>query len=240
MKTITVMIPAYNEEKNLEQAVNSVLKELENRFTKYEILIFNDKSSDKTPEIANKLALKNKNIKVIHNKKNMGMGYNYMEGVKRSSMQYFTFFPGDNENDGDYFGKTLDKIDTADVIIPYPINTEVRKWGRRITSTLFTALLNILFGLNLKYYNGLIVYKTDIIKNIPITTYGFAYSAESLTKVLKSGSTYIEIGIKIKPTNKSSIFRIKNIISTVKAIFYMFYDINIRNRKLYNKKPFKF
>lgn len=235
--SLTVMIPGYNEEKNIENAIDSVLKEVKKRFSDFEIIVIDDGSKDKTGEIVDRAKRKDKRIKVIHNNPNKGLGYNYMKAVELASKEYFTWFPGDNENSDYYFGKTLDLIGKADIIVPYPINTEVRKGKRRFISKAFVNLINLLFGLRVKYYNGLIVYKSDILKKVNITTFGFAYSAETLVKLLRQGYNYTEVGIKIKPITKSTIFRIKNIKSVIKTIFTLFYEVNIRGFLKYGKRP---
>ncbi len=67
-KTITIFIPAFNEEKNIEGAVESALNVVKTRSADYEIIILDAFSSDKTGETADRLASENKNIRVIHRK----------------------------------------------------------------------------------------------------------------------------------------------------------------------------
>ena len=71
--TLSVVVPAYNEEENLSKAVENLLSAVKNKCGDYEILIFNDCSKDKTGVIADKLASKNKKIKAIHNERNRGL-----------------------------------------------------------------------------------------------------------------------------------------------------------------------
>ena len=234
-ETISVVVPAYNEEKNLEDAVKGVLSAVKD-FKDYEILIFNDCSSDRTGEIADRLAAANKKIRVVHNRTNMGLGYNYSKGIELARMNYFTFFPGDNENSDVSFAKMLKDIGKADILVPYTTNQNVRQRYRRIISATFTSVMNLLFGLNLKYYNGTVAYKTDVLRKVKIITFSFAYSAEILIKLIKSGHSYREIGIEIKPTNKTSIFKPKNMINVGKTMLGLFYEVNIKNRHKYKSK----
>ena len=88
-KSITVMIPAYNEEENLAKAFEKFDKAVKSVFDDYEFIIFNDCSSDRTGEIADELAKKNKRVRVVHNKKNMNLGYNYREGIKLSQKEFY-------------------------------------------------------------------------------------------------------------------------------------------------------
>ena len=221
-KSLTVLVPAYNEEKNLLDAVNSLLKILKKNVKDYEILIFDDHSTDSTGKIADLLALKDKKIRVFHNKKNRGMGYNYLKGIQFASKEYYTLFPGDNENDSDYFGKMLDQIGKADIILSYTLNQEVRSFKRRFLSKTYVFILNKLFNLDLRYYNGNSIFKTDMLRKIKVSSEGFAYSTEILIRLIRRGSSYIQFGVKIKPTQKSSAFKIKNVLSVFKTIFHLF------------------
>lgn len=230
-KTISVVILSYNVEDTLEEAIQEVLKAVK-RYKDYEIIISDGGSTDNSINIANKISSKNKKIKIIQNK-NIEIGQSYLAGLNISSMVYFTMFPGDNENSGDDFTKTLEEIDDTDIIIPYTINQEVRPFYRRIISYAFTIFMNKIFNLNLKYYNGTCVYKTNILKQIKINSKGFAYSAEILIKLLKLGYSYKEVGIKIKPSEKTTVFKIKGIINVLKTIIYLFYEINMKDKSIY-------
>ena len=148
-------------------------------------------------------------------------------------MEYFTFFPGDNENSGKDFGKTLEQIGKADIILPYTLNQNVRAIKRRMVSKTFVSVMNFLFGLNIKYFTGNAIYKTKDIKKIKLSAYSFAFSPELLIKTVRSGHNYLEYGIKIKPTNNTVIFKLKNIFEVIKTVILLFYEIQIKNRDKY-------
>jgi glycosyltransferase involved in cell wall biosynthesis len=229
--TISVAVLTYNCEKTLEDAVRGVTAAVRS-FKNYEIIISDGGSSDKTLEIAKHIACKNKKIKIVTNE-NKGIGYSYWLALQNASMEYFTFFPGDNENSWHYFAKTLENVGKADIISPYTLNQEVRSPKRRLISAGFVFAVNRLFGLNLKYYTGNAVYKTKDLKKISLSTYSFAFSPEILIKMIRSGHSYMEYGIKINPTNKTVIFKPKNIFEIIKAIMKLFYEIDINQRKKY-------
>lgn len=237
MKKLSIIVPAYNEEHGLRQAVNSLYSFLaDNKIALgSEILIFNDCSTDKTGEIADNIAKDINIVKVFHNKKNMGLGFNFREGVRQSKGEYVTWFPGDNENLPQSFIDTVSHVGEADIIIPYTDNMEVRPFQRRLISRIYTYLNNLFFGLNLKYYNGLSVYKRDLLLSVlPKIGDSFAFSAQILIMLLKSGASFIEVPIKIqsKPGGKSSAFRFKNVIGVIKAIFSLFWIINVKKERI--------
>ena len=226
--SISFIIPALNEEQNLATVVKEVLGALDDLFSAYEILIFDDGSNDATGEVADRLAEENENIRVIHNGANRGFGYNYREGVRLSKYDYIIMVPGDNEVPGSSIKAILSRLGSADIIIPYMINKEVRSLFRRIISRTTITFVNLLFGLNIRYYNGPVLHKSEIIKSIPLTTDSFAYQIEALVRLLKSGYSYTEVGfnIQIRVYGKTKTFRLKNVINVITTLFRLCREIN--------------
>ena len=69
---LSVFFPAYNEEKNITQTVNKATAVLKKIASKYEIIIVDDGSTDKTGEIADRLAKEQEFVTVIHHQQNQG------------------------------------------------------------------------------------------------------------------------------------------------------------------------
>lgn len=238
---ISVIVPCLNEQGNLEGAIEGVKMALGRsaRFADYEILIFNDGSVDDTGPIAEELKKTDPRIKVIHNGRNMGFGYNYTEGVRLATKDYIIMVPGDNEIPAEAIEAIFRHAGSADVIVPYTANPGVRPLSRRVISRLFVALINTLFGLKLRYYNGTCVIKGSLLKKTPMTTWGFAYMAAILVRLLRSGASFVEVGVKIKPrdTGRSKAFRPKNILSVISAIMGLLWDVRVRERGRYSLQP---
>lgn len=241
--SITVIIPCYNEEKNLPGAYACVKDALARTgvFKEHEIYVFNDFSTDRTGEVADALGRKDPCVKVVHNPKNMGFGYNYTEGVRRAGMDYVVMIPGDNEIPSEAIKKILAMAGKADIIIPYTANPWVRPMSRRIVSRIFVMLINALFGLNVCYYNGTCVIKAGLLKKVPMKTWGFAYMANILVRLLKSGASYSEVGVDIvlRSEGRSKAFRPKNVVSVVSAIAKLFWDVRFGHRGEYSLSPKK-
>ncbi len=90
----TLIVLAYNEEKNLEKTLSQVHKNFD------EIIIVNDGSKDKTEEVLNKLERQYKNLKIINNKKNNGAGKSFQIAINEflnSDSQYFIKIDGDGQ-----------------------------------------------------------------------------------------------------------------------------------------------
>jgi glycosyltransferase involved in cell wall biosynthesis len=228
--TLTVIVPALNEEANIRAATQTIQAAIDDRFSDYEILIFNDGSNDNTGAIAEELSKKNEKIRVIHNERTMGFGYNYRKGVELARFDYIVMLPGDNEISEESIKKIFNSIGKADIVIPYTLNPEVRPLLRRIISRFFTTVLNLSFGLRIRYYNGPVIHKSKIIKSVPIVTSGYAYQAETLVQLLKSGLSYVEVGMNINQRRHGTTkaFALKNIISVFLTFFRLVYNIHVK------------
>lgn len=80
---LSIIIPAYNEEKNIKETVNSIVKKIEEHSIPYEIIVVNDNSKDKTLKIIQHLAKKNPNIILVNRKPPEGFGRAIRSGLEK-------------------------------------------------------------------------------------------------------------------------------------------------------------
>lgn len=191
--SVSVVILAYEEERNLEPAVTGVARELTAIGADYELVIVDDGSTDGTGRVADTLAGKNRRIRVIHHPVNMGFGRTFCDGIAASRMDTVIGFPGDNDTSPALVADLVRHADDADIVMSYPRRTDIRSIYREAISKGFVMLMNILFGLNLKYYNGSFICRTGALKGIPLTSKGFAIYAEAKVRLIRRGLTYNQI-----------------------------------------------
>ena len=78
---ISIIMAAYNAEKTIEQAINSVLSQT---YTNFELLVVNDCSTDRTAELVKSIAAKDSRVRLISNVKNSGVSYTRKHGLELS------------------------------------------------------------------------------------------------------------------------------------------------------------
>jgi len=230
LPTISVIIPALNEEANIAAAAEEVTRTFQGKVSDYELLLFNDGSSDRTGEIMDQLAAKDPHIRVTHNAHSKNLGGVYKQGLAMARCEYLMMVPGDNENPGSAILPIMEEIGKAEIVIPYTTNAHVRPWRRRIISRVYTTLINILFGNRLKYYNGTTVCRVADVRALTITTNSFAYQSEVLLKHLKAGKTYVEVGIEISPREgrDSKALCMQNVVNVFKDVALLYAEINLK------------
>lgn len=101
----TIIMCAYNLEKIIQTAIESVI---EQRFKNFELLIVNDGSTDKTLDVLKKFEEKDDRIKIINNKQNIGLSASRNKAIKHARGEYIVHLDGD---DTLYNRNTLKRID---------------------------------------------------------------------------------------------------------------------------------
>lgn len=92
---LSVVIPTYNEERRIEESLNKIARYMEGHNFRYEIIIVDDGSYDKTVDIVKNFSTKNKSINLILNEKNRGKGYSVKKGILEANGGYILFSDAD-------------------------------------------------------------------------------------------------------------------------------------------------
>tara|TARA_A100000164_G_C21843165_1_gene741133 strand:+ start:526 stop:1254 length:729 start_codon:yes stop_codon:yes gene_type:complete len=235
-QSISVIVPAFNEELNLSDTLDSINASASGRNLEVEIIIVNDGSKDNTGEVADLLASEDPRVRSLHHKTNKGLGNTYFTGVKEARKDYVVLIPGDNECGVETLTPLLDVLGSADIIIPYPVNTEIRSVFRRIVSKSFVSLVNSLAGLKLYYYNGTVVHRRDLLQSCPIRSNGFVYQAKILIYMLYNGASFQQVPIKLNrnKARASTAFRFSNLISVSRSLIQIFLYRLFRREKWFS------
>lgn len=232
---MTIMIPALNEEDALADAVRTVHEVAAKVLsTAPEIIVFNDGSTDRTPEIADRLAREIPGLRVVHHETPMGVGYCFREALQIAKGDRFTGFAGDNNVAPRLVKELLSNADKADVVVSYIVNTEERGSFRHVVSTLFSMTYVLFFGIHLKYINGNTVWPTQLLRDCNIRACGYSIMAETNVKMLRRGVTFLEIpGEMNKSATKSQAIKLKNLFEVIGTFFRLVWQVHFSQKEAY-------
>src|SRR5262249_18369797 len=93
--SISVVYPMFNEEENIERAVDFAEAVLTDMASDYEILIVNDASTDRSAEIAESLARSNPRVKVFHHERNLKLGGAHRTGFSKATKDLIFYCDSD-------------------------------------------------------------------------------------------------------------------------------------------------
>lgn len=198
IKSLSVFFPAYNEDENIASTVEKAVNVLNSLDLEWEILIIDDGSKDRTGEVADELAVREKRIRVIH-QKNGGYGRALRAGFYNSKYEWIFFTDADGQFDFLEVKLLMEKAVTEDLdlVIGYRIDRKdppLRKlngWG-------WTSLTDLMFGMDVKDVDcAFKLIKREVLEKIPKleSTRGAMISPELLAKAKKAGFRMGQIGV---------------------------------------------
>ena len=112
MADLSLVIPCYNEEKNIKELFDQISK-LESKFN-LEVIIVNNGSTDNSAELINSGKKIIKNLKIVQIEKNIGFGHGIKLGIKHTTSNLISYTHGDLQIDLENIYKAFNIYKTAD------------------------------------------------------------------------------------------------------------------------------
>lgn len=214
--SLSVFLPAYNEEKDIERTVLLVKETLLKVADKWELIIVNDGSKDKTKEIVENLISKDTRIKIINHDLNRGYGASLRSGFYSARYPWITFMDSDGQFDFSEITGFIEKQNEtgADLVIGYYKERKV-SFFKKITSRIWELLVFVLFGLKVKDIDcGFKLISKKVIEKIPRleSERGAFISSEFLIKAKKAGFKIVEVPVTHYPATRVGTGRKLNVI----------------------------
>ena len=198
---LSVIIPCFNEENTIRKIVHRVKSSLTSLNITHEIIVIDDKSTDKTKNIL-ETELSSSVDKIIINTKNFGKGYSVKQGIEYAKGRFTIIQDADLEYDPNDYTKILKPLqnDVADVVYGSRFigsnEKRVLYFWHSIGNKLLTILSNMFSDLNLTDMEvGYKAFKTDILKNIKLKENRFGFEPEVTAKIAKMKVRIYEVGI---------------------------------------------
>jgi dolichol-phosphate mannosyltransferase len=202
VKTLSIIIPAYNEEDCIESTTHLISERLERDKIDYEILVVNDNSKDNTEAVLQKINQENPRIRYINNYYPNGFGFAVRCGLENFSGDAVAVVMADNsdspDNMVDYYYKLQEGYDCVfgsrfikgGKVIDYPRH-------KLFINRLANLFIQVLFGLKFNdTTNAFKIYRKDVIEGIsPLLSHHFNLTVEMPLKAIVRGYSYTTIPI---------------------------------------------
>lgn len=219
--TVSFFVPCYDEEANVTGAIEKLVLVSSALNLKYEILVFDDCSRDRTVEVVRHYQRTHPDLplRLFVNAANRGVARNFIEGAFHARGTYYRLVCGDDVEPLETLRKVLEHLGEADIVIPYHTEVIGRSLRRRLISRLYTILVNIASGRRLRYYNGLPLFHRRDVMRFHVEATGSGYQAEFLLRLLQEGKSYVEIPLVASDREGSDSLNLRNFVSVGYSIF---------------------
>ncbi len=199
---LSIFFPFWNEEDNIEDVVKQAIPIAERVAKKWEIIMVDDGSSDKTLKIAERLAKENENLRVISHQPNRGYGAALTSGFANARYEIIVFLDGDGQFDFSEVTNLLEKIDSSDMVIGYRQKRRDHQLFKRL---LLMNLLKVgdflLFHFSFRDIDcGFKMFKREAVEKLmPLRSEGAMITTEILAKAKRKKLKITEVGVTHYP-----------------------------------------
>lgn len=168
LSKISLILPVYNEEENVMPQYEKIIKSLREVKNPHEIIFINDGSIDSSGELLTQLAKKDKNVKIIHFRRNFGQTAAMSAGIDYSSGEIVILMDSDLQNDPDDINMLISKIDEGyDVVSGWRKNRKDKMISRKIPSMIANKIISKVTGVNLHDLGcSLKAYRGEVIRQV--------------------------------------------------------------------------
>ncbi len=165
---ISLILPVYNEEENVIPQYDKIIQSLKEVKHPHEIIFINDGSTDSSGDLLSKLAKKDKNVKIIHFRRNFGQTAAMSAGIDYSSGDIIILMDSDLQNDPDDINLLISKIDEGyDVVSGWRKHRKDKLFTRRIPSIIANKIISKVTGVKLHDLGcSLKAYRGEVIRQV--------------------------------------------------------------------------
>ena len=218
MKTpsLSIFFPMYNEKATVERMAGKALTVLAALADDYEVLIVDDGSSDGSERIADDLARRHPQVRVIHHPHNRGYGAALRTGFQSAAKELVFYTDSDEPVNLWEIKQALPLVGpNVDLVIGYRIK-RYDKLRRFIYSKVYNSLCRLLFGVHVRDINfSFKLIKRKVLQRIRLGAGSTFIDGELLAEAVRYGCHIAEIPIEYFPRRSGS-----SSFDTLRAAFY--------------------
>ncbi|HEY4278305.1 MAG TPA: glycosyltransferase family 2 protein [Conexibacter sp.] len=227
LTSLSVVLPAYNEEENIETAVGRCIEALPAIAERYEVIVVDDGSRDRTAEITADLAAAHPgNVRLLRHRRNLGYGAAIANGFNAARGDYLFYTDADNQFDVSelaWFAPLMQEVDAVVGFRVYRYDTALRS----IVSWCYNRLVNVLFRVRVRDVDcAFKLFRREVIEKIDVESRDFFIDTELVARTRKWNFRIVEKGVRHYPrTAGETTVKVSDVPRTLKTVCRMWQRI---------------
>jgi glycosyltransferase involved in cell wall biosynthesis len=203
--SVSLVIPMFNEELNIEPAVAASIESLEKFAGEWELLIVDDASTDASPQLAAALAAREPRIRVLTHPVNRKLGATLRTGFSACTKDLVFYMDADIPFDPDVLGRAIRAMELtdADMVAAYRHDRTLEGFKRGVYTVIYNWLIGVLFGWPHRDINfSFKLMKRRVLESFELKSEGSLIDAELVVKAKNRGFIIQQIGIDYFPRTR--------------------------------------
>lgn len=207
---LSMFFPMWNEEEYVERAV-AAAREISERMvddgviSDYELIIVDDASTDRTPEIADRLAAADRHVKVVHHPRNRKLGGAMQTGFATAKGDVVLYSDADLPFDMEEVPRALRLMRQydADVVSAYRFDRTGEGYTRAIYTFFYNLLIRSLFGVKARDINfAFKICRRRVLDHVQLRSEGSFIDAELIIRSTRMGFELLQFGVDYFPRTR--------------------------------------
>ncbi len=196
---VSFVLPAYNEEANVVRAVESTALIAEQCCAEYEIIVVDDGSHDRTPELVAALGRRDTRVRLAQHETNLGYGEALHTGFATAQLDFVFFTDADNQFDMNDFPRLLAWANEADCVAGYRERRQDPRL-RRLNAWLWNRLVRMLFYVPVRDIDcAFKLFRRSALNEMTIESHGAMVNTEIMVKLARAGRSVVEVPVTHLP-----------------------------------------
>jgi glycosyltransferase involved in cell wall biosynthesis len=194
--SISVVLPAYNEQEALPRTVEGFAAALPEFVADWEVVIADDGSVDRTPQICEELARRfDGRVRFVRLSPNQGYGAALAAGIGAAEKEWVLLSDSDGQFDPRDLATLLPHASASPIVIGFRA-TRAEGRRRQFTSGVFNVMARVLFGFRVRDIDcAFKLIDAAMLKSVPLTCRRYLVNSEILHAFVRSGFQPVEIGV---------------------------------------------
>jgi glycosyltransferase involved in cell wall biosynthesis len=223
---LSIFFPMWNEEEYIERAIATATAVCEQMVADgvigdYELIIVDDKSTDRTPEMADALADSDPHVRVVHHPVNRKLGGSIETGFETAKGDLVLYSDADLPFDFEELPRAIRllRVYDADLVSAYRFDRTGEGYTRAIYTFFYNLLIRTMFGVKARDINfAFKLLRRRVVDKIDLRSEGSFIDAELIIRALRSGFELQQFGVDYFPRTRgqstlSSLGVIRTIVS---------------------------
>lgn len=196
---VSVVLPTFDEEPNVRQAIEEVTAAAERLFLDHEVLVVDDGSTDGTRAVVQALAERDPRIRVLVHPRNLGYGEALRTGFLASRLDHVFMTDSDLQFDPREVELLLPYAGRVDVVAGYRLN-RCDPRARRALGYAWNILIRALFYVPVRDIDcAFKLFDRRVLERIDLQSVGAMVNTELMVKLARRGASVVEVGVHHRP-----------------------------------------
>jgi glycosyltransferase involved in cell wall biosynthesis len=199
LSSLSIVLPCFNEEENVREAVGDAIAAAGACSDQYEVVVVDDGSNDDTVNVLSRLIASDDHVRAIVHERNRGYGEALKSGIRAARMDWVLLADADLQFDLRDLEDFVPLTESADAIWGWRILRQDTRL-RRFSASAWNRLMRALFALPVRDVDcGFKLVRSSILRRFELQTTGAMISTELAVQCSAQGARFAEVGIRHHP-----------------------------------------